>query len=290
MIVLGRTDLMAKLIEAASDCGNIQLGQLQDLIEQLQHRVESLAEVFTVRLDHQQSYREILEQAHQQMATVAVDALPEMVGAAPCSLVDQQRQVSSALLQFQSRHTPLGQKGADEATHPASDSLTSETVAVQPTADPGLLGRLALAINTCRRTRGEVSLALVEVDDYDGLLLSLGPERVADIVRSMETAIYANTDDQCDCLLATDSRYAIILPHCDRPRAVSATRWLLEEIPRWAEAHTGRSIDLHCSAGVATLATPGSNYPPQQLNAAAERCLFAAQASGGRLVKSIDLW
>jgi GGDEF domain-containing protein len=135
-----------------------------------------------------------------------------------------------------------------------------------------------------------VSLALIEVDEYDGLLLALGPDRVAELMRAMETTIYANADDECDCLLATDSRYAVIFPQCDRQQAVTATTKLLAEIPRWAASPANGSADLQCSAGVATLAAASSNFPPQDLVAAAERCLFAAQASGGRFVKSIDLW
>jgi GGDEF domain-containing protein len=149
---------------------------------------------------------------------------------------------------------------------------------------------LSQAIFSCRRTRQEVSLALLEVDDYDGLLLRIGPERVGDIMRSMETAIYANCDHECDCLLATDSRYAVILPQCDRQQTVATAKRFLEEIPRWVTAHTGGAVDLQCSAGIATLASPSSNFLPQNLVDAAERCLFATQASGGRIVKSIDLW
>ena len=43
------------------------------------------------------------------------------------------------------------------------------------------------------------------------------------------------------------------------------------------------------SRGLATLEVPPRNYPPADMLAAAERCLAAAQLSGGNTTKSIDL-
>jgi HD-like signal output (HDOD) protein/GGDEF domain-containing protein len=282
ILVGGQRTQMAELLKAATRYRGIQLEQLQPLIDQLQDRVELLADVFSVRMDNQQRYREILEEAHEQMAAAAVDALPEMVaGAASAVLTNERQELSQAVQRFQQGGSP----------RESSDSSAATTTAVtQDTTDPGLLGRLSQAISTCRRTHQEVSLALLEVDDFDDLLLRLGPERVGDIMRSMETAIYANSDHECDCLLATDSRYAVILPQCDRQQTVATAKRFLQEIPRWVTAHTRGAVDLQCSVGIATLATPSSNFLPQNLVDAAERCLFATQASGGRIVKSIDLW
>jgi GGDEF domain-containing protein len=233
-------------------------------------------------MDNQQRYREILEQAHEQMAAAAVDALPEMVGgAAAAQLTNERQELSHVIQRFQQEGSP--QESSD------SPAATTTAVAEEPT-DPGLMGRLSNAISTCRRTRQEVSLALLEVEDYDGLLLKLGPERLGDIMRSLETAIYANSDYECDCLLATDARYAVILPQCDRQQTVATAKRFLEEIPKWVATYTGGVVELQCSAGIATLAAPSSNFLPQNLVDAAERCLFATQASGGRIVKSIDLW
>ena len=55
----------------------------------MQERVELMANLFSVRLELQESYREILARAHAQMAQVAVDALPDMIGRGP-GAVDRQ--------------------------------------------------------------------------------------------------------------------------------------------------------------------------------------------------------
>jgi HD-like signal output (HDOD) protein/GGDEF domain-containing protein len=289
ILVGGRESLMAELLETATEYRDVDLQQLQDLLDQLQDRVELLADVFSVRMDKQQRYREILEQAHQQMAAAAEDALPEMVATTEDNLVTERQQLSQALEQFQSR-TSLPPDNIVSPLTPRGSDLKADVTAVQQDIDPGLLGRLAQVITACRRTHQEVSLALLEVEDYEGLLLSLGAQRTSDLMRSMSTTIYANTDHECDCLMATDSRYAVILPQCDRQQSVTTAKRLLEEIPRWAAVQTDGSVDLQCTAGIATLAAPSANFPPQNLVDAAERCLFASQASGGRIVKSIDLW
>ena len=49
-----------------------------------------------------------------------------------------------------------------------------------------------------------------------------------------------------------------------------------------------QDAEVSLSAGVATLALPPKNYPPQQLIDAAQRCLGGAQLSGGGNVKSIE--
>ncbi len=107
ILVNGRQSLMPELLEVASKYRQIQLEQLQELIDQLQDRVELLADVFSVRLDNQQRYREILEQAYHQMALAAVDALPEMVGTAcDTTLANERQQLTNALEQFRQGPAP----------------------------------------------------------------------------------------------------------------------------------------------------------------------------------------
>ena len=43
------------------------------------------------------------------------------------------------------------------------------------------------------------------------------------------------------------------------------------------------------SVGVATLALPPKNFPAQDLLTAADRCLYGSRASGGGVVKSIEI-
>ena len=47
---------------------------------------------------------------------------------------------------------------------------------------------------------------------------------------------------------------------------------------------------LKLDVGVATVAQPPKNFPPRDLLDGAERCLYASHASGGGVVKSIEIY
>ena len=47
---------------------------------------------------------------------------------------------------------------------------------------------------------------------------------------------------------------------------------------------------LTLSVGVATVSLPPKNFPARDLLAAADRCLYGSRASGGGVVKSIEIY
>jgi PleD family two-component response regulator len=47
---------------------------------------------------------------------------------------------------------------------------------------------------------------------------------------------------------------------------------------------------LKLDIGVATVAQPPKNFPPRDLLDGADRCLYASHASGGGVVKSIEIY
>ena len=47
---------------------------------------------------------------------------------------------------------------------------------------------------------------------------------------------------------------------------------------------------LKLDVGVATVAQPPKNFPPRDLLDGADRCLYASHASGGGVVKSIEIY
>jgi len=155
--------------------------------------------------------------------------------------------------------------------------------------DPGLIGRLAAAIADSRVQRKELSLVFLEVDNLDALLVAVGHDRAIAIAERLVASIESFVDIDCDCRLVRDGRYAIIIPASDRQQTASVTRRLVTAYPKWFYAVGTAPIPVQCSAGVATWASPGRSLPAEDLLDAAARCLFAAQASGGGVVKSIDV-
>jgi len=86
-----------------------------------------------------------------------------------------------------------------------------------------------------------------------------------------------------------EAGFAIVLADCDRQPAVRLGGQLIE---RFAELVPGRSPGrpgLSIGVGVATVSVPSRSFPPGDLLAAAQRCLYASHASGG-VVKSVEVY
>lgn len=285
IIVDDRHELMAELLRKGAEYRQITMPQIDAMLDRMQQRVEMMADVFALRIDQPQSYREILTLAHRRMAEVAEELLPGMLDRRE-DLRPQREALHRALSRFRDgthRSAPIGPTGAGPATGPAAAKKIAQD------ADPGLDGLLLAAIGTCHARQRELSLALLEIDDMGHWLVRYGPQAMARVGGLLTRAVESLVDIDCQTLMVSDSRCAVVLPDCDRRQACELARMLLEEIPAYLTREGALSGPLPLSVGVATLTRPGRGSQPRDLIAAADRCLFAARTSGGRVVKSIDL-
>ncbi len=164
------------------------------------------------------------------MSQVAVDALPDLVGSRDRHAGAVERQeLSHAIDRFAQGLPPM--------TSPADrrQATVSHTAASAASAwhDPGLCGRISAAITTCRARQQELSLVLLEIDDYAQLLVGEGLTRTSQVVAAVPQGISLLCDMPCECLLIGDARYAILLPDCDRRQAVAVARTLVDHVPDW---------------------------------------------------------
>jgi GGDEF domain-containing protein len=168
--------------------------------------------------------------------------------------------------------------------------LPSGPAAVAPVAtEQGLAGRVSAAINRCRLAHGPLSLALVAVDQYGDLLLQLGPGGVADVLYQLRIELGGWAGQRTGAAHVGEETFALLWENCPRSDAVAAVRQVLSHVKSWRmPGPIGQDLELSLSAGVATLALPPKNFPPQQLIDAAQRCLSGVQLSGGATVKSIE--
>ncbi len=304
IIVNGRQSVMPELLAASARYRGVTVEPIDSLLDKLQEQVSLMANVFSVRVDQQQSFRDIMSRAHAQMSQAALEALPEMVATGgPSSPVHgEQEALHNALTAYAQTYVDLT-NAVTAAPQPAEAAASS--VAAPPsapaatqlwgrpsknqTADPGLKGRIERTNAVCCRRQCELSLVLLEVDDYEYLLLTHGPDRTIRLMATVKQAMEHLCDVACECLLVSDARCAVVLPDCDRQQAVSLARSFLDTIPA-SVCDSGASDSLiTCSVGVATLANPTRSSRPDDLIDAADRCLFAARRSGGAVVKSIDV-
>ena len=251
----------------------------------MQERVELMANVFAVGVELQESYREIMAQAHAQMSQVAEDALPELMGARDRQAgAEECQELSVAVDRFAQGLSPLAVP--DRRHVPASRPAT---LVASTWHDPGLCGRISTTIAACRGRQREFSLVLLELDEYVQLLVREGLARTSHVIASMQQGIVALCDAPCECLLIGDARYAVLLPDCDRRQAVEVARTLVDHLPEWLLDQERLNTPVTASAGVAALAVPTRSFRPEDLIDAADRCLFAARSAGGSVVKSIDV-
>ena len=154
-----------------------------------------------------------------------------------------------------------------------------------------LLPRLSAAVTACRHARRAISLLVIEIDHFHELARVPEQSGLASIVDRVGAALRELVPESRHVAQTGESRFAIILEGADRQHAVSTARSLLAELrhtPRDSAGH--RSSPTTFSAGLATLAAPSKNFPPQDLLDAAHRCLQTALAAGGNTVKSIDIY
>ena len=80
IIVNDRSDLMPELLDAAAQYRGITVEQIDQLLDHLQEQVQLMANMFSVRVEQQTSFRDIMSRAHEQMSDAAIDALPQIGG------------------------------------------------------------------------------------------------------------------------------------------------------------------------------------------------------------------
>ena len=108
--------------------------------------------------------------------------------------------------------------------------------------------------------------------------------------RRLEAAAVGLWDGAGVYLPQGDCCFAVVMEDCDRPLAVELARRLVHGLREWSQKRDQHMPQVSVSAGLATLGLPPKNFPAHELIEAAQRCLSAAQLSGGDVVKSIDMY
>jgi len=268
-------------------------------------------------------YCGLLRRAHEQLSDVAVSVAGDLISqreacraaAGGCeneSLLEGLQALSEAVSQVSEsgvepvgasraagpdwgsvppEPAPAAMSGAGSQTATTACDIGGEIRSVSAAVDPGLAGRLAAAVAACRGSRCPLSLLLAEFEDVDTLMLTCGVQGVEDLRRFLESACSSLDHDPAICLPHGEAGAAVILPDCDRQRAVQLGSRLIDSVRRLASSRSrdGRPT-ISVSVGAATVALPPKNFPPDDLLDGAARCLYGSHASGGGVVKSIEIY
>ncbi len=351
----GDTGVLAQLVEAGRDGHNLSKQRLDNLVCDLEEKVDNLAEVLSLRLDRVSvdlgissapgagadrlddaktactGYCALLDRAHQQLATTAASAAEDMLAARlgraselSCSteamaLAEQLHSLSSAVKKFikkpqiKSAHTDAPIPNHDTPVHadsihrtdavsptvaPPSISRTrTSSIAATAATDTLLLARLNSAVAASRQARCSLSLLMVELNHVDQIIFSLGQDGYHKACRWLETLCRELEFPGAVCLPIGEAAFALILIDCDRNEVAGPANELIQAVQGFAhrmdnaeEGSEGRPPVLSISVGAATVAMPPKNFPPESLVESAGRCLYGSRASGGGVLKSIEIY
>ena len=329
----GDTGVLEQLVEAGRDGHSLSKQRLDCLVCDLQEKVDNLAEVLSLKLDcgncsdDEQSggdYRDLLDRAHQQLAATAASAAEDMLAARlgresdlsrsteAMALAEQLRSLSSAVKRV--AEAPLiktedkvasdpkvsletsGASCPSAATAPAT-SVQTRNIAAAVATDTLLLARLRAAVAACRQARCSLSLLMVELNNADQIVFSLGRDGYQKACRWLETLCWELEFPAAMCLPIGESAFAIILMDCDRREVAGPANELIHAVRGFAHRRGNdddngdkRTPVLSINVGAATVAMPPKNFPPENLVESAGRCLYGSRASGGGVLKSIEIY
>jgi hypothetical protein len=296
-------------LEAGDAYCGLTFERLRPIVAGLQNKVADLAEVLALELPAGERYTDLLIAAQGRLADLAAVAAAEIAAHSP---EDQLLDLTSQLRREVRAFTQTSRSAADRKLSgsgrraegdelapsrrrsdlpPAGSAPSSggPAVVTPVAAEPGLTGRVAAAAGRCRLARGPLSLALVTVDQYADLLLQLGPGGTEDLLHWLRIDLAEWAGQRGGVTQSGEATFALLWENCPRRDAVETVRQVLQQVKSWRmPGASGQDYEISLSAGVATLALPPKNFPPQQLIDAAQRCLAGVQLSGGSAVKSIE--
>lgn len=314
LIVAGHHDALPELLAIARRYRGITDAQMRVLLEDLQEKVEQLADVLSLEIAGSTDYRAVLEEARRHLASEAEQAAVDLVTKRRKALASVRRDIlegeeteqltAAATRLVNDAHTVVtNPTGLDAATAVAT-SFAPESAsprAMQATStvvsgsvcedDPGVLARLHVCVAACRQARRPLSLLLVEVDRYRDLVFEHGPENAAALLRLVEHACRAVDHPNAKTIPARECRFAVVLPDCDRQEAVRYSHGIVHSVRELTtRPANGGQPAMTVSVGASSVTVLPKNFPPEELIQSADRCLYAAQTAGGNGLKSIEIY
>jgi GGDEF domain-containing protein len=305
----GRAESLGQLLSIGRREHRLSPEQLGALVEVLEGKVQSLADVLSLELLHTEGYQELLAEAHARLSDVAASTAADMLhreqagtdaSCATATLSNEMRCLGAAT----ARLTPRPREPAAE--HEAAPSapatagverlvtapaLPREEHAASAEGDWNLLRQLADAVATSRRLRCPLSLLLVELGETEELVLHHGLPGFHHVRTVAEKACRTVDHGRATCIPYGGAGFAVILVDCDRQLAVRLGNQIVDRVARCTVGGpAAKHPTLGIGVGAATVCLPPKNFPAKDLLVAANRCLYGSHTCGGGVVKSIEIY
>ena len=303
-----RLGVLPDLMEAGAAYCDLDKERLNELVSSLQPKVKQLAEVLSLEVaaenDSEMDYVEIMRAAHRQMGELTEEVV-ELLGHPPLEeeeaysnlLADAThlRETVDSFLHQTSPPTTNNAEGTDSAAPQSSPPTSARKMAPRSStaktpAEPAVdfTTQLTFMIGHCRSRRQPVSVLLLEMSG-ESSCEGLGRQMLGQVLE-MATRLVEVPEMICEA--THPCRRVLVLPNCERHEAVRVAEETIGRIGKMVEQlqAQGTALKYIASAGVASVALPPKNFPPQDLLETAQRCLSAAQSSGASVVKSLEIY
>ena len=301
----GQSSALTELLATARGYCHVLDHQLEPIVLEVETKVNELADIFSLALPDGLEYRDVLAEAQRQLTQVTTLAaedllrsrVPERADIDEDWILTELDSLSDALADVCNRPVdfePTAVAAGYSAKLPsAGGTATKRATAMSrtTTAAPNLFDRLTSVVSMCRSTRRPLSLLLVDLSCGEELLASGGPQELASLRRMLSKVCAQLNYPGMISLPHAEFGFALILPAAERTQAVELGNDLIRAV-RSLSATAGISQKelLKLDIGVASLSQLPKNFPPRDLFEGADRCLYASHASGGDVVKSIEIY
>jgi HD-like signal output (HDOD) protein len=303
----GQTSALAELLATARGYCHVLDQQLEPLVLEVETKVNELADIFSLALPDGLEYRDVLAEAHRQLAQLATQAAEDLLRsrvhdrsevdedwilAELDSLSDALAEVCNRPIELEpvpAMATPAAETGVGPQS--VGDSSVQRTATISRAAAPNLLDRLTGVVAVCRSARRPLSLLLVNLSAGEEIFATGGPQELAPARRVLSKVCAQLNHPGMISLPHSEYGFALILPAAERTQAVELGNDLIRAVRNLSgTAGIAQKELLKLDIGVASIAQLPKNFPPRDLLEGADRCLYASHSSGGGVVKSIEIY
>jgi diguanylate cyclase (GGDEF)-like protein len=307
----GHTVVLAELGERVGGSSVFSRSWLDELVISLQEKVGQLAGVLSLELPPGTDYRDVLARSREQMSHVASEVVGDLLRerysrhSSTCDDLNDELRLSVEAKALQAaveaaacgmdaglgRSLSAGTVCGDLRSAALAGPGMPLEIAAHTLETDSLVGRLRAHVLTSRQHRTPLSLLLIEVDHYTQVIFNCGATGAQQLFDQFQRLCEMLDVEGVVCVPLHEAGFAVILPDCDRAHAVRVGNQLVREARelRLGPANSHRST-MTVSVGAATVTLPPRNFQAEELVQRADRCLYGARASGGDVLKSIEIY
>jgi two-component system, cell cycle response regulator len=244
----GSKKIVDETLNTARGEFNIKAKEWEDLFEQIISQWRKYGQVLAVKTTDAKSFREIQDEARQQIAELSLAT----------QLENQEVKAQNTELMHQA----------------TTDRLTG--VANRSSFDQ----RLQAELDRAERTRRPISLIMFDVDHFKDFNDTYG-HQAGDLVLQEVARTLENSARKMDLVARYGGEeFAVIAPECDAQDALALADRLRGAIQAIDVEWKNQSLRVTASGGVGTAKWPDAPKTSEQIIAAADGCLYEAKEAG----------